>query len=75
MSLTEKNAEPDICQSSLPPNTVENRSKNAISSESQSEYLVWWDGSESEDLENPMNWPQTRKWVNILTISVISFLV
>ncbi|KAI0155478.1 major facilitator superfamily domain-containing protein [Pestalotiopsis sp. NC0098] len=75
MSLTEKNAEPDICQSSLPPNTVENRSKNAISSESQSEYLVWWDGSESEDLENPMKWPRTRKWVNILTISVISFLV
>lgn len=75
MSLEEKNAETDIFRSFLPPNTVENRSKDAISSDSQSEYLVWWDGSEGEDLENPLNWPRTRKWVNILTISVISFLV
>ncbi|EHK21983.1 uncharacterized protein TRIVIDRAFT_191800 [Trichoderma virens Gv29-8] len=36
---------------------------------------VWWDEPEDQDPENPMNWPSTKKWANILTISVMSFLV
>ena len=44
-------------------------------SEHGSEFIVSWDEPEDEDPENPMNWSSTKKWVNILTISVISFLV
>ncbi|CZR67177.1 related to multidrug resistant protein [Phialocephala subalpina] len=40
-----------------------------------SEIIVWWDEPEDRDPENPMNWSSTKKWVNIGTISVISFLV
>lgn len=40
-----------------------------------SEIIVWWDEPEDRDPENPMNWSSTKKWVNICTISVISFLV
>ncbi|KAM0250216.1 hypothetical protein ACHAQJ_008709 [Trichoderma viride] len=36
---------------------------------------VWWDEPEDQDAENPMNWPATKKWANILTISAMSFLV
>lgn len=38
--------------------------------------IVWWDEPEdSNPVENPMNWSSTKKWANILVISVISFLV
>lgn len=37
--------------------------------------IVWWDEPEDQDPENPVNWSSTKKWVNICTISVISFLV
>lgn len=40
-----------------------------------SELIVWWDGPEDQNPENPMNWSSTKKWANILVISVISFLV
>ena len=40
-----------------------------------SELVVWWDEPEDQDPENPLNWSLTKKWTNILTISVISFLV
>ncbi|KAK1585695.1 major facilitator superfamily transporter [Colletotrichum navitas] len=36
---------------------------------------VHWDEPEGQDPENPMNWRPLVKWANILTISVISFLV
>jgi hypothetical protein len=42
---------------------------------SSSEFIVWWDEPETEDPENPMNWSPSVKWANILTLSVISFLV
>lgn len=41
----------------------------------QFDFLVSWDEPEGEDPENPLNWPQKKKWANIITISVISFLV
>ena len=40
-----------------------------------SELIVWWDEPENQNPENPMNWSSAKKWVNILVISVISFLV
>jgi hypothetical protein len=39
------------------------------------EFIVWWDEPEDQDPENPMNWSSKTKWMNILIISVISFLV
>ena len=40
-----------------------------------SEFVVWWNEPAEQDSENPMNWPSRKKWLNIMTISVISFLV
>ena len=39
------------------------------------EFIVWWDDPDDQDPESPMNWSSTKKWVNILVISIISFLV
>ncbi|KAK8013883.1 major facilitator superfamily transporter [Apiospora arundinis] len=58
-------------------------SKDASSSDSSAEpgddiagaTEVWWTEPEDEDPANPMNWSSRKKWTNILTISVISFLV
>jgi hypothetical protein len=36
---------------------------------------VGWEDPEDGDPENPQNWSSMAKWANILTISVISFLV
>ncbi|KAK8045557.1 hypothetical protein PG993_005581, partial [Apiospora rasikravindrae] len=36
---------------------------------------VGWSEPEGADPANPMNWSSRKKWTNILTISVISFLV
>ncbi|KAK8018798.1 efflux pump rdc3 [Apiospora marii] len=36
---------------------------------------VWWSEPEDADPTNPMSWSSRKKWTNILTISVISFLV
>ncbi|KAK3308171.1 major facilitator superfamily domain-containing protein [Chaetomium strumarium] len=36
---------------------------------------VGWEEPEDQDPENPVNWSSVVKWTNILTISVISFLV
>ncbi|KAH9427881.1 hypothetical protein MCOR27_002314 [Pyricularia oryzae] len=36
---------------------------------------VWWEDPEQDDPANPLNWPNRKKWLNILTISVIAFLV
>lgn len=40
-----------------------------------SEFVVWWNEPADRDPENPMNWSSRKKWFNIITISVISFLV
>lgn len=47
----------------------------AAPAEPGSELIVWWDEPEDRNPENPMNWSSTKKWANILVISVISFLV
>jgi hypothetical protein len=43
--------------------------------EAGSSLVVGWTEPEDQDPENPRNWSSMKKWVNILTISVISFLV
>lgn len=57
----------------LPSLNSRNETDGDISTELDSELIVWWDGP--EDLENPMNWSSTWKWVNICVISLISFIV
>lgn len=47
----------------------------AAQAEPGSELIVWWDEPDDKNQENPMNWSSTKKWANILVISVISFLV
>lgn len=47
----------------------------AALAEPGAELIVWWDEPEDQNQENPMNWSSSRKWVNIIVISVISFLV
>jgi hypothetical protein len=44
-------------------------------SELDSQFTVWWEEPEDQDRENPRNWSPWRKWTNIITISVISFVV
>lgn len=39
------------------------------------EIIVGWEEPENEDPANPLNWSAPVKWANILTLSVISFLV
>ncbi|PBP26621.1 hypothetical protein BUE80_DR002411, partial [Diplocarpon rosae] len=45
------------------------------SSELERDFIVGWDEPEDHDPENPMNWSSTKKWLNICTISTISFIV
>lgn len=43
--------------------------------EPDAQFVVWWEEPEDQDPANPMNWPRYIKWINIITISVISFVV
>lgn len=56
-------------------NSKHETNRSAVEREPRSDLIVWWDEPEDRDPENPMNWSSTRKWVNILTISTIGFLV
>jgi hypothetical protein len=58
----------------LPPKNGEATSENAHR-EPGSEFVVWWEEPANQDPENPLNWSSRKKWLNIMTISVISFLV
>ncbi|PVH86267.1 MFS general substrate transporter [Cadophora sp. DSE1049] len=48
---------------------------NGIVPNGGAEFTVWWEEPEDQDTANPMNWSPTKKWGNICTISVISFIV
>ncbi|KAL3425074.1 major facilitator superfamily transporter [Phlyctema vagabunda] len=50
-------------------------SSHAGSSETDSEFVVWWEEPADQDPANPMNWPMSKKWLNVLSMSGISFLV
>lgn len=58
----------------LPPKNEEITGENVHPGQ-DSEYVVWWNEPADEDPENPLNWSSKKKWLNILTIAVISFLV
>jgi hypothetical protein len=34
--------------------------------------LVFWDGP--DDPENPMNWPEAKKWINIGVLSILTII-
>ncbi|KAG4422359.1 hypothetical protein IFR04_004511 [Cadophora malorum] len=48
---------------------------NGIGPDGGVDIMVWWDEPVDEDTANPLNWSSTKKWTNICTISVISFIV
>ena len=60
---------------SPPVSNSKEESSKTIPSDPDSDLIVWWDEPEGRDPKNPMNWSSKAKWVNIVTISVISFLV
>lgn len=60
--------------SALLPPKDEATSENGLP-EPGSEFVVWWNEPADQDPENPLNWSSKKKWLNIMTISVISFLV
>ncbi|KAI0900128.1 MFS general substrate transporter [Annulohypoxylon nitens] len=52
---------------------VEARSDNReLSSNEKDPNIVDWDGP--NDLENPMNWPDSKKWINISIVSIITIV-
>jgi hypothetical protein len=55
--------------------TKEERGSSDGNSSSTSEFAVSWSEPADQDPENPLNWSSTKKWVNILSISIIGFLV
>lgn len=65
----------DTNASSITPKSKHEPNSGAIEPEPGSQFIVWWDEPADQDPENPMNWSSKRKWSNILSISVISFLV
>lgn len=72
---TEKEERINANPLSAPLNPRHEINDGAASAEPGSELIVWWDEPEDQNPENPMNWSSTKKWANILVISVISFLV
>lgn len=39
-----------------------------------SHFDVWWSEPENEDPANPRNWPNSRKWTIIASLSLVTFL-
>lgn len=54
---------------------LENTLGGVAHSEPDSQFIVWWEEPEDQDPENPRNWSPWMKWTNIITISLISFVV
>lgn len=46
--------------------------KKEAGNPSHDEEAVNWDGL--DDPENPMNWPDNKKWLNIILISVLTLV-
>ena len=53
-------------------NGLDIRGKNAQFHQRQEPDLVDWDGL--EDPKNPINWPESFKWINVAIISAITFI-
>ncbi|KAL8393893.1 hypothetical protein RB599_006105 [Gaeumannomyces hyphopodioides] len=61
---------------SITPTSLEKQAASTSApSQDSPEILVWWDEPEGEDPANPLNWSSRKRWLNILTVSLISFLV
>lgn len=67
---------PDLDSSTTKPDSerdVEAGSDNRILSANEKDpNIVDWDGP--NDLENPMNWPDSKKWINISIVSIITIV-
>lgn len=46
-----------------------------VVAESRDDFIVRWEEPEDQDPENPLNWSSFKKWSNICTIALISFVV
>ncbi|KAF2443936.1 MFS general substrate transporter [Karstenula rhodostoma CBS 690.94] len=46
--------------------------EEAVDSNEEDPNVVWWDGP--DDPQNPMNWPNTKKWGAVCLVSAITFL-
>ncbi|KAL2163986.1 hypothetical protein VTH06DRAFT_3199 [Thermothelomyces fergusii] len=57
------------------PVLEDTKAKLTTSSPPPLEFIVGWDEPETEDPNNPVNWPPMVKWANILILSTIGFLV
>ncbi|KAK0105301.1 hypothetical protein ONS95_004316 [Cadophora gregata] len=73
MSSEEKGITGTLCSENSSTPTLD--LTNGVSANGSAEITVWWDEPEDQDMANPMNWSSSKKWVNICTISVISFIV
>jgi hypothetical protein len=72
--ITEKNGEDSTSIPATRNSNHESNPRTALT-EPFSDLIVWWDEPEDQCPENPMNWSSSKKWMNILVISLISFLV
>ncbi|CZS91655.1 related to multidrug resistant protein [Rhynchosporium graminicola] len=63
----------DVEHSIKPPNTLATSNFGLTAEHDNAEFIVWWDDPGSP--ENPINWSALKKWGNICTISMISFIV
>ena len=68
---TQHTLESNINTQNVPADFVK---ENGGSSDQGSDLLVWWDEPADQDPTNPMNWPDSRKWVTIAVLSSITFL-
>lgn len=74
---TEKGpANPNMDDSKIAPESeidVESGPDNVeTSAEEKDPNVVDWDGP--TDLENPMNWPDSKKWLNISILSIMTLV-
>lgn len=61
-------------QVDLEQNVVPLEGEGGKAGEKSSEFDVWWNEPADQDLENPMNWTNKKKWSNIGVMSCITFL-
>ncbi|KAF4120758.1 Sugar (and other) transporter [Geosmithia morbida] len=66
----------DIEARSTTPTDSAQTEKGNYEVEPQDHHLsVWWNEPEDKDPENPMNWPESRKWAIIGNLSFLTFLI
>lgn len=49
-----------------------NQEKAVVEETEQDPNIVDWDGP--DDPENPMNWPEKKKWLNVAVLSILTII-